>query len=62
MGGTYELYIHGDGRAVCPFCAGLMRTAEAGEYIQCHDCHKVLIRIGDTGFSEKMMQYEGVTI
>lgn len=57
MGDTYEIYIHGDGRAVCPFCKGLMRTADAGETIQCNDCHKRLIRIGESGFSEKAIQY-----
>ena len=57
MGKTHEIYIHGDGRAVCPFCKGLMRTAGNGEVIQRHDCRKALIRIDDSGASERVMRY-----
>lgn len=58
MGKTHEIYIHGDGRAVCPFCKGLMRTSDNGEVIQCHDCHKVLIRVGNSVVSERVINYE----
>lgn len=56
---TYEIYIHSDGRAVCPYCAGLMRTAGNGEIIQCHDCHRRLARIGAGVASDRVMQYGG---
>ena len=57
MGQTHEIYIHGDGRAACPYCAGLMRTAGNGEVIKCHDCRKVLIRVSGSSISDRVMQY-----
>lgn len=51
----YSIFIRSDNRAICPECSGLLLNSTT--HLNCVDCGNTYIPTGETGYSERIMQY-----
>ncbi len=55
----YSVYLHPDGRAACPVCAGMAKTTANKEHLRCFDCGRIFKAGNINPYNEKTVNFVG---
>lgn len=55
----YSVYLHPDGRAACPVCAGTAKTTAGKEHLRCFDCGRIFKAGNINPYNEKTVTFVG---